>query len=405
MKVLIVASRYYPNVLGGGEISTQILAEGLTSRGHETVVATLNPKNHDENKDLNGVRVHYLPLKNIYPIQVRGKHRPAAARAIWHALDSYNPFMASSLGRLLDRERPDVVNTHSIDGFSASIWRTVKKRQLPLVHTIRSHYLLCPGANMYRNGRNCNEPCAVCRIYSRPRKQLTALVDVVTGISRYVLDVHKQHGCFPGADKMVVYNTSGVEPKSVPPSRTPNGVLHFGYIGRLHPTKGVDLLIRSFLELPEGGAELLLAGNGDPDYERELRQVVGSHTGVRWLGFVKPPELLQQVDVLVVPSLWGEPAGRVVLESMSYSVPVIGSCRGGIPEQMGEGTGWVFDPDEPGTLTLAMKQALNSNGELAAMRKRASERARQFSTDIMVDGYLKAYSCAIDKDKKDTEAC
>lgn len=404
MKVLIVASRYYPNILGGGEISTQILAEALGGRGHQTIVVTLSPQQRYDCADLNDVRILYLPLRNIYPIRTGAKQRSALARAVWHALDSYNPFMAASLGRILDRERPDVVNTHSLDGFSASVWRAVKDRRLPLVHTLRSHYLLCANASMYRNEQNCSKPCAVCRVYNRPRRRASALVDVVTGISRYILDIHDRHGCFRGAERMVVYNASGVEAEPEAPVRNSNEKLRFGYIGRLHPTKGLELLLRSFLKLPKGKGELLIAGRGTPSFEQKLKRMSRGHPGVCWIGFVPPAELLEQVDILVVPSVWREPGGRVVLESMAHHVPVIGSRRGGIPEQMGEGTGWVFDPDEAGSLTRAMLQAIKSNGELPVMRKRASERARQFSSETMLNGYLRAYSRAIDKNEKDTKA-
>ena len=42
MKILIVASLYYPNIKGGGEISTQLLAEGLVKNGHNVVVVTID---------------------------------------------------------------------------------------------------------------------------------------------------------------------------------------------------------------------------------------------------------------------------------------------------------------------------------------------------------------------------
>lgn len=395
MKVLIVSTLYHPNVFGGAEKSTQSLAEALVAQGHDVAVATLNPERRYEAADVNGVRVHYLPVKNLYfPTRPR-QYR--VAKVLWHAVDSYNPFMAVSLGRVLDAERPDVVNTQNLSGFSTSVWGVVKKRHLPLVHTIRDHYLLCPRADMYRAGQNCNEPCAVCRVYGRPRIHLSCLVDVVTGISRYILDVHDRHACFPRADKLVVCNACGPAPRATLPVRRPNGNLCFGFLGRLHPIKGVDLLIRSFLCLPQGRAELLIAGQGTTDYVRELKRMSEGCSNVRWLGFVQPATLFDQVDVLAVPSLWREAAGRVVLESMAHHVPVIGSCRGGIPEQMGEGTGWVFDPDEPGALTRTLRRALDSRGELAAMGERAGERARQFSTEAMVNGYLSAFSCAIDK--------
>lgn len=173
--------------------------------------------------------------------------------------------------------------------------------------------------------------------------------------------------------------------------------MRFGFLGRLDPVKGVELLLRSFLQLPAGQAELVLAGRGSPDYEDQLKGLVDGRPGVHWLGFVRPDELFRRTDVLVVPSLWEEPAGMVVSEALSRGRPVIGSRRGGIPELLGEGTGWTFDPDEPGGLTQALRLAVESRRELPLMGERAARWALQFSNESMLDGYLRAYLLAIDK--------
>jgi len=91
--------------------------------------------------------------------------------------------------------------------------------------------------------------------------------------------------------------------------------------------------------------------------------------------------LFRRVDVLVAPSLWHDSAPLVVLESMAHSVPLISSCVGGIPELMGEGTGWLFDPSDPTALSRALRNAIESRGVLAVMRERARERARLFSAE------------------------
>jgi glycosyltransferase involved in cell wall biosynthesis len=157
------------------------------------------------------------------------------------------------------------------------------------------------------------------------------------------------------------------------------------------------------LELPAGEAELVIAGRGAQDYERKLREMAHDGPDVHWLGLVPPEVLLSQVDVLVVPSRWHDPAPVVVLEGMANSLPLIGSCRGGIPELMGEGTGWIIDPDEPDSLLRAMKLAISSRSDLGAMSSKAGERARRFSTEFMVSEYLQAFSRAIQNNDNNHE--
>ena len=62
---------------------------------------------------------------------------------------------------------------------------------------------------------------------------------------------------------------------------------------------------------------------------------------------------------------------------------------------MGEGTGWIFDPDKRDSLMRVMKLAISSRSVLAGMSERADERARRFSTEVMVSEYLGAFSRAI----------
>ena len=395
MKALIVSSLYHPNIVGGAQKVAQNLAEGLVVRGHEAVVATVSARKHSEVVSINGVRVYYVPVKNLY-FMTQNNGRSDAVKALWHGLDTYNPFMAASVGRILDAERPEVVNTQSLGGFSVSVWRAVKRRRIPLVHTAHDMYLLCPRTTMHRDGRNCASPCAQCRLYRWPRRHLSRLVDVATAVSRFTLDRYVGDGCFGHAEKMPIYNGCDLLSRTTIPAREECKRLRFGFLGQLYAAKGISLLIQAFKSLPAGDAELVIAGCGTPDYERELREMTHDRPDIRWLGFVSPEVLFQQVDVLIVPSLLHDSAPMAVSEGMIYGLPLIGSCRGGIPELMGEGTGWIFDPDDPESLSRVMRSAIHSRDVLGAMSERALERARRFSTEFMVSAYLHAYSYAIE---------
>lgn len=397
MNVLIVSNVYHPNFLGGAEKVAQKLAEELVARGHQVVVVTLSAYNKPfEVTHVNGVRVYYVPVRNLYPL-VPLAGRFSATKGLWHALDTYNPFMAAALDDILDKEQPDVVNTHNIAGFSWSIWQSVKRRRIPLVHTMHDYYLLCPRSTMRRNGANCTKLCGNCSILGKPRKYGSRLVDVATGVSRSVLDRHVEFGYFQSAESMAIHNWS--EPPSGCTGHCNEGSpsLRFGFLGRLHPSKGVELLVRSFLKLSPGKAELVLAGRGTPDYERHLVAIAEGRADIRWQGFVTPKDFFRQIDVLVVPSLWQDPAPLVVLECLTAGIPLIGSRLGGIPELMGDGTGWLFNPGDPVALELALQNAIELRKQLSSMGACASKRAASFSIQVMIDGYLQAFSRAIDK--------
>ncbi len=106
------------------------------------------------------------------------------------------------------------------------------------------------------------------------------------------------------------------------------------YLGRLVPEKGVNELLVAVSRLRATDATLLLVGDGP---ERSRLERLASSLGIahrcRFVGAVdhhEVPLFLEQADVLVLPS-WYEELGRVLVEAMAASVPVVASRTGGIP--------------------------------------------------------------------------
>jgi glycosyltransferase involved in cell wall biosynthesis len=397
MKVAIVSSLYEPNAHGGAERVAQSLAEALAEQGHEVHVICLGKSGRIEHASLNGVQVHYCPLRNLYwPFPVSSAAFPM--KVAWHALDSHNAAMARAVGGLLDEIRPELVNTHNIAGFSAALWREAAQRRLPLVHALHDHYLLCPYSTMHRAGRNCAQPCLRCRVATASRRSMTRYVDGVVGVSQFILDRHLERGLFAKARASVVHN--GYRAMQGAPrmqSGAGEGRLRIGFLGSLVPNKGLDRLVEAFLALSPGAAELRIAGAGDAQYAARLRERTAGREDVRWLGVVRPEDFLPPLDVLVVPSLYHEPLPRVVVEALSYGVPVIGARRGGIPEMVVGECGWLYEPDERAQLPAILSRVLARRGMLAPMREAARAAARGFSIEAMVEGYLAAYRCASER--------
>lgn len=388
MKLALVSSLYAPNGHGGAERVVQDLAEGLAARGHAVHVLCLGRADRVERARLNGVEVRYCPLRNLYwpfPASPAG----FAGKVAWHAIDAHNPRMARIVDGLLAEVAPELVNTHNLAGFSAAVWAPVARRGLPLVHTLHDHYLLCPYSTMHRGGANCARPCLACRAASAPRRAMTRHVDGVIGVSRYILDRHRELGLFAQADASVVYNGFAGPAPAAP--RAPGAHPRIGFLGSLVPAKGVDRLVDAFLRLAPGAAELHIAGAGDPAYEAQLRRRTASREAVRWHGVVDPEPFLAGLDLLVVPSINHDPMPRVVLEAFRQSVPVAGARRGGIPEGFAGDCGWLYDPDDPAALAAILAQAVARPERLAQMREAARAAARRFPLEAMLEGYLRAY--------------
>jgi glycosyltransferase involved in cell wall biosynthesis len=386
VKLLFINTLYQPNHVGGAEKSTQLLAEGLREAGHEVAVVTCDATPGTRVAEVNGVTVYYVGLKNLYwPYSARRPYR--VARAAWHAVDRYNPLMATAVGGILQQERPDAVSTQNLTGFSCSAWRVAKRRGVPLYHTLRDYSLMCPKASMYRAGEACARQCRLCRIYTSPSRRLSAEVDGVVGISRHVLETHLRAGYFLNVGtRRVIHNAVGVPSDRAFRSALRGGPLRLGFMGQLTPEKGIGRLVDAMHAWPASKCQLVVAGRGMAPYESELRRRAPEN--VHFLGFVSAAQLFAETDVLVVPSIWPEPFGRIVIEAYAHGVPVIASDCGGLPELVEHRrTGILYASADSSGLSRAIATFLDEPGLLEDARALALEKALHYGLDRHISEY------------------
>jgi glycosyltransferase involved in cell wall biosynthesis len=358
MKILIVNEFYYPYQRGGAEVSTQLLAEELVNLGHQVTVCCSFSENKIETH--NGVKIYYMKVNPLY----WGGNSPAPGilkKALWHIVDLCNPFVVKPFLKILEEEKPDILHTSNLSHFSTLIWYLSRLKKLPVCHTIRDYYLLCHKCTMFKNGHNCIKRCFSCTATSFTKRYFSKYVNGVVGISQFVLDRHTSFNFFPKATN----NTIIFNPVKLVSTNTEHKVNHtIGFIGTIHPSKGIEILIKAFAKCNLENYRLLVAGSGDNAYIEALKKLAGN-SKVVFLGRQNASEFYKKIDLLVVPSLWNEPFGRTVVEAQSAGIPVIASCKGGIPEILADGKfGMCFNPDIEGELTTCIKNFVNKKIQL-----------------------------------------
>lgn len=397
MNFLFVNTLYYPNQVGGAERSVRIMAEYLAERGNDVSVLSIHRGDELETRTVEGVHVYYLPSRNLFYPHENGDTPSwadsAPAKAIWHTVNSYDPRMARGVGRVFQVVGPDIVHTNNLTGFSTAVWSVAQRRGLPLVHTLRDYYLLCHRGTMYRDQSNCSPQCWHCKPFAAIRKRMTRLVDAVVGISKFILDTHRKHNCFDKTSVEAVipnpYDGSSIDPENIRPSI--DLPLQVGFLGRLASSKGVEVLLKAAGSTPTGLIDVHVGGTGKEDYINTLKKA-HSGTDVTFHGYVDPSKFLPSLDVLVVPSLWREPLGRVVFEAFAYGVPVLGADRGGIPEMIDENaTGYVFDPSDPDSLRDLLVKIARTPSHLSSMREEAYEESLQYHPETVMNEYFEVY--------------
>jgi glycosyltransferase involved in cell wall biosynthesis len=401
MRIAFVNTLYPPYGSSGAEVTLRFLARQLSERGHSCTIITLTPGRVGLLGEIDGITVHYLPLANVYwPHQGR---RPAALRPIFQALDAFNPLMERRLKAILQGLRPDVVNAHNLQGFSVSAWRAADRLGIPLVQTLHDYYTACPRSAMWRPGSgNCTVQCVECRLFSLPRRRVSRLPTVVTCVSRRLFDRIAGTGMFAAATagrqavRIIRGNNPDVELPPLPPPRREATPWRFGAIGRLDPTKGIEILIDAMAGLTSSGATLAIAGSGPENYVDRLRARAARVPGIRFLGHVAPETFFREIDTLVIPSVWEDPFPRVFHEAMAYGVPSLVTPLGGLPEAIDPGrTGSVAEGADAPSLARAMQNLLDSATGHETMRQACRAAALAYQPAHIVSQYEAALAAAV----------
>ncbi|BAL78840.1 glycosyltransferase family 4 protein [Bradyrhizobium cosmicum] len=330
MKILIVNTLYPPEIIGGAEVSVSLLAEALAQRGEKVAVVCLQDGRTQSVDERNGVRVYRLPLDNDYWPFGRDEKPSSMQRLKWHLRDTWNRKAAERFAEVLDIEKPDVVHTNNLAGFSVSLWSEAKRRNIRIVHTLRDYSLICKRSTLFRAGATCMRRCTACATMTAPYRRASRMVDAVTSNSQFVLDRHLAPGYFTDIPRRVVYNIADTTNLGAIPGPACDDVV-FGFIGRIEPEKGIDVVLKAAELLPDAGWQLKIAGRGLEAYVRDLK-ATSRYDRVQWLGFAKSADFYAAVDVCLISSVWPEPLPRTLIEAIGAGKATICSTAGGIPE-------------------------------------------------------------------------
>lgn len=352
--ILIINSLYSPYIGGGAEIICQEQAEKLAQKGYQVSVLTTCNTPGITNDVINEIPVYRIHLENLYWHYNLNKPNKYV-RMLWHLKDIYNWKMKKSVKQILQLLKPDVIICHNITGFSISIWDAIKNFNIPIIQVLHDQYLQCPNSNAFKNEKACIKQCLPCHLMRLPHTAASSKINVVIGVSQYVLNRLTSLGYFKESQKYVIHNARQFG--NIPIKQPWNGKtpLRIGYIGTLSKVKGVEWLIRSFMEL-DINATLTIAGKGESEaYENYLRELASTDSRISFAGYVKSINHYQQIHLSIVPSLWPDTFPTVAFESCAYHTPVIATNIGGLPEIIKDNVnGILCDPQNKNSIKQAI---------------------------------------------------
>lgn len=240
----------------------------------------------------------------------------------------------------------------------------------------------------------------------RWRNSINALIERVCLVlaSALITVSHslKGHVCsqgIPGRKTSVVHN--GVPCRATqraPASHKAEWTL--GTVALFRPRKGLEVLLDALAQLRKAGLPVRLRAVGrfeTPEYERQIKvqcASLGLTDAVEWTGFTRDVDAeLAQMDVFVLPSLFGEGLPMVVLEAMAAGVPVLATHVEGIPEAIRDGEdGLIVPPGDAAALAAAVSRMVRGVVDCHTLAANGRRRQiEQFSDRSMAQGVADVY--------------
>ena len=408
MRILHLVHQYPPEFVGGTELYTQTLARGLAGRGHPAAVFTRSyvPRAGAHEWDDHGVPVYAASAGAAGPTQ--------------RFLATFGEStLAAAFGQALDHFQPDLVHVQHLMGLPGATLDLLRARGLPYVVTLLDFWWFCANAQLVTNfdhtvcagpawWTNCTR-CAVARsgtplawaaapllwplLAQRGRRLHAGLAGAARCLAttEFVKQIYVGQGMPPDHVQVVTWGVDA--PPDLPrrPAGDRRGPLQIAYIGGVAWQKGLHVLVDAVSRLP-GECELWLAGDLEIDREYAQRLAAMAGPGVHFLGRLGRDqvwELLAQVDVVAVPSLWYETFSLLAHEAYAAGAPVVASNLGVLAQVVHHEVDGLLVPTGDVAAWEATLHRLATSPELiAALRRQITP---PLTVDQHVDRVLEVY--------------
>ena len=395
MKVLLVHNRYRSDSPGGEDKVVDQEVQALTARGH---AVERFERFNDDIGSLSVARQALLPARVVWSEEAR-----------------------RSLTRALLAIRPDVVHVHNtFPLLSPSVLYACRAERVPVVATLHNYRLVCSSGILFRDDAVCHD-CVGRRLplpavrHGCYRDSALATLPVATGlavhrrawrtmVSAYVFLSRAQQEIIardglPSGRLFVKPNLVPMPPPQ-PASRREGIVV---YAGRLAPVKGVDLLMEAWdrysAERGPGSLRLLVAGAGP--LEGRVAAWAARHPTVDWVGMLTHGaclSLFNRACAVIVPTVWQETFGLVIVEAMAAGVPSVAPAHGSFPELVTDGAdGVLFPPGNAAALATVLRDVDDHPDRYGALGRAArTTYERRFTPDANVEQLLRIYRFAVE---------
>lgn len=375
MKILYLVHQFYPRFSSGTERFVLNLALSLQRDGHSAEVLTYDLFNTEPFHSRDHLSVRKYSYKNIPVAAARHKKMPIDVHTSGEDPEIYR----FALTFLRENKNYDLLHCAHPMRLTSFI-RAARELKLPYVVTLTDFWFMCPKIFLKTTaGSLCAGPeggqiCSrLCPELDSPfvRRRLEHAKEILLGAkavispSRFLAAIFKNE--FSELQVSVIGH--GLDSTSLKPNgriyRNGDSVV-FAYAGGFAPHKGVHLLLDAFRNVPAENARLKLYGaiSHEMDYAQELFKIAEGDHRIEFCGTYEPSaigDILQGVDVLVIPSVVYESYSLSLHEALACNVPVIASNIGATVEEITDSkNGFTFPVGDGCALKLKIEHIAGS---------------------------------------------
>ena len=407
MHILQLTDLYTP-VIGGLERHVATLSAEMQRRGHTVTVVTIRARGLPAEDVIDGVKI-----VRIQSLSQRMSGLYADSSHPFHPT-APDPEAVLALRRLVNRERPAIVHSHSWLQYSYFPLYHPKKGPAHVV-TLHDYGLACPRKTLqpFSGADPCAGPrldkCLTCA----PRQYGVAKGAAIASLHLSSRFLHGRADRYLAVSSSVARHSLSALPAGseivVIPSMIPNGVSDLAagaprpeflpaddgylmFIGALGPHKGVDVLLEAHRRMRHKVPVVLL---GTPRSDTPPLTQPGVFAA-RNVPHAQAMAALRHSSIAVVPSTWHEPMSQVAVEDMVVGRPVVASDVGGLRDVVQHDvTGLRVPPGDPVALATAIDTLLDDPERRAKMGRAGCERARQFEASAVTPRILEVFEDAL----------
>ncbi|WP_422927087.1 glycosyltransferase family 4 protein [Singulisphaera sp. PoT] len=395
MKFCMVTTFFGAHSFGGDAAYVDRLSRALCRRGHEVHVFHCADA-------FNAVRGNH-PLRPYTPPPGLHIHKLESGVGILSPLATQitgKPvFKAAALREQLDAVDTDVVHFHNISLVGGPSVLEFGKNATRIM-TAHEHWLICPMHLLWKYGKKaCDGPeCLRCSVAGKRPPQVwrhtgaiergLSQLDALIFPSQHTLEEHRTRGIEAPLLHLPYFLpddwSAGIEDEDVEATARP----YLAAAGRLVRMKGFQRLIPMMRYLPE--VDLRIAGTGP--YEAELRQLAEGLPNVKFEGLLGGEglaRLFHGAKAVVVPSLFPETFGYVVLEAFAVRTPVVVDTGGGALEETGVMSGGGLGYSTDAEMLVALRRIVHDEDLREELADRGfAQRAGVWSESAHIDRYF-----------------